>query len=395
MHNPEFAPFPRDEYVARFNRARELMKEFKIDVLVLTGKENVVYYTGLQTIGWDSKHRPLGAILARDSDLASLVIPETLMGVARETSWADDVVPWGGVRVPGAAADPIIGIHKTLERRKLTRATIGMELGYGQRLAMSQTDYAALLKLVPDATIVDASEMLWKQRMIKSPREIEALRAASTATSNAFAETFAAMREGMTETEIAGRMFQALAKSNYRPGFVMIRSGRRKYDMVNVCPFDKPVERGDLVVVDAGATYKDYWADFMRMASIGEPSTEQRAFFEADLASQKAGVAVIKPGIKAAEIFDACNSILQERGFGQHARIERVGHGLGLDVHEPPSLARGAQTIIEEGMVLTVEPIFSDLPNYQIGNFALEDVVVVTKTGHEIVSTFPKDLHIV
>jgi Xaa-Pro aminopeptidase len=165
--------------------------------------------------------------------------------------------------------------------------------------------------------------------------------------------------------------------------------------MVNVCPFDKPVERGDLVVVDAGATYKDYWADFMRMASIGQPSPEQRAFFEADLASQQAGVEVIRPGIKAGEIFDACNNVLQERGFGQHARIERVGHGLGLDVHEPPSLARGAQTVIEEGMVLTVEPIFSDLPDYRIGIFALEDVVVVTKNGHEVLSTFPKALHIV
>ncbi|MGQ0571096.1 MAG: M24 family metallopeptidase, partial [Armatimonadota bacterium] len=109
---------------------------------------------------------------------------------------------------------------------------------------------------------------------------------------------------------------------------------------------------------------------------------------------QSAGVAAIRPGIPAREIFNACADVIKAMGFNDHARIERVGHSLGLDVHEPPSIANNSETIVEEGMVLTVEPIFFDRPDGKIGNFALEDVVVVTKTGHDVLSTFPKELWI-
>jgi Xaa-Pro aminopeptidase len=176
----------------------------------------------------------------------------------------------------------------------------------------------------------------------------------------------------------------------------MIRSGKMKYGMVNVAPFEKPLEKGDLVVVDVGANYNYYWSDFMRMASIGEPSAEQKRFFDAEIASQKAGVAVIKPGIKLHEIFDACYEVLMEHDMKEHVPgLERVGHGLGLDVHEPPSIARGSEVIVQENMVLTVEPIFWDRPDHVIGNFATEDVVLVTKDGHERLSTFPNKLHII
>ena len=230
---------------------------------------------------------------------------------------------------------------------------------------------------------------------IKSPREIACLRKACDATSAAFREAFAALHEGMTERELAGiALSRMAAETNEKPGFCMIRSGKTKYGMVNVLPFDMPIQRGDLVIMDLGALYKDYWSDFMRMAIVGGPSAEQARFFEADLAAQKAGVAAIQPGTTTGQVFDACYQVLLDKGFGEHARLERIGHGVGLDVHEPPSIGKGTTTVIQPGMVLTVEPIFSDLPHYQIGNFAIEDNVVVTETGHEIISTFPKDLWI-
>jgi len=93
---------------------------------------------------------------------------------------------------------------------------------------------------------------------------------------------------------------------------------------------------------------------------------------------QQAGVDVIRPGIALKEIFHACATVIKKWGLAAHAPIERVGHGVGLDMHEPPSIAYNSETIVEENMVLTVEPIFTDQPDGQIGNFALEDVVVVT-----------------
>lgn len=397
MPDPEFAPFPSDEYFSRYKKAQYLMEEQGIDVLVLTGRENVIYFSGLQTIGWDSKHRPLGLILPRATDREPiLVLPETLIQVARETSWIEMLRPWGGWRISDAPRDPILGIQEVIAELDLTEGTIGMELGYGQRIGMSQTDYSELITGLPNASFVDGSNILWQLRMIKSTHEANALRKACSATTEAFKSGFDAIRSRMTEKELAGVMFARMAQeTNERPGFLMIRSGLRKYGMVNVEPFHKPLEKGDLVVVDAGAKYKDYWCDFMRMASIGNPTPEQRRFFDAELESQQAGVSVIKPGVTVGEVFDACYKVLVERRLEKHAKFERVGHGVGLDMHEPPSIERNGTTVLQTGMVVTVEPIFSDQPNYQIGNFALEDMVLVTETGNEVLSLFPKQLHIV
>lgn len=397
MRHPEFSPFPTDEYVARVQKAREEITTAGIDALVVTAKENVVYFSGLQTIGWISKHRPLGVIIPRDDSWPPMmVLPETLVDVALETSWIDELRPWGGWRRKDAAPDPIIGMQRALAEMGLEEATLGFELGYGQRVGMSQVDYDRLVSSLPLASVVDGSPVLWKLRMIKSDLEIEAIGVACAATTKAFEEGFTALKEGMSEAELAGIMLGRMAsETNEVPGFMMVRSGKRKYGMVNVLPFDKPMVRGDLVVADAGARYKDYWADYMRMACIGEPSADQRRFFEADYESQKAGVRAIKPGATTGDVFAACYDVLVDHGLKEHATLERVGHGLGLDPHESPSIERGGSVVLQPGMVLTVEPIFSDLPDYQIGNFAIEDVVVVTDTGNEVLSHFPTELFVV
>lgn len=395
---PAYSMFPNEEYESRLAKARALMEERGIDALLLTAKENVIYFSGIRTIGWNSKHRPMGIVLPRDSSKPLMqILPENLVDVSFHSSWIDELRPWGGWRIKDADPDPLTGFYEACKYLGVDKGTIGLELGYGQRIAMSQDDFSTLTGKLSDATFVDGGPLMWDLRMIKSPLEVEMLRKACDATTKAFERGFGEMRPGMTERELGGIIMSELAlQTQELPGFIMIRSGEMKYGMVNVAPFEKPMEEGDLVVVDVGANYNYYWSDFMRMASIGEPSAEQRRFFDADLASQKAGVAVIKPGIKLHEIFDACYDVLMEHDMKEHVPgLERVGHGLGLDVHEPPSIARGSQVVVQENMVLTVEPIFWDRPDHVIGNFAIEDIVLVTETGHEILSAFPKDLYIV
>ena len=396
MGHPEYSPFPVSEYEGRVTKARHLMEESGIDALMLTSKENVVYFAGIQTIGWDSKHRPLIVIVPRDpSSAVHMVLAESLFYVARESSWVDELRPWGGW-MEGASDDPIAGAFQVLQDLGLAAGTLGLELGYGQRMGMSQEDYSTLVEGLPEAKLMDGSELIWELRMIKSPLEIEALRKACAATTSAFEKGFSALRPGMREKELAGIMFAEMARhTDERPGFMMVRSGPRKYRMANVLAFDKPMRAGELVVVDSGAVYKDYWADFMRMSSIGEPTKEQRRFFDATLESQQAGVDKLAPGVTAHDIYSACNDVLVAHGLADYVTFERLGHGVGLDMHEPPSMARGSELVVQPGMVLTVEPVFWDRPDGKVGNFALEDVVVVTEEGHEVLSLFPKDLHIV
>lgn len=398
LRQPEYAMFPTEEYLTRVRKAQNLMEERGVDALLLTAKENVVYFSGIRTIGWISKHRPMGIVIPRDSSKPVVsVIPESLYEVSFNSSWIDEIRPWGGWRRTDAVPDPITGFENALKELGVINGVIGLELGYGQRIAMSQEDYTDLQKRLSGSTIVDASDILWDLRMIKSPLEVDALRKVCDATNKAFERGFSSIKPGMTERELASIIMSELALETQEiPGFLMVRSGKLKYGMINVSPFEKPLEPGDLVVVDVGATYNYYWSDFMRMASIGEPSSEQRRFFEAELASQQAGVDVIRPGIKLHEIYDACYEVLIDRGMLEHVPgLERVGHGVGLDPHEPPSIGKGSQVIAQPNMMLTVEPIFWDKPDHVIGNFAIEDQILVTETGHEVFSSFSKNLHIV
>ncbi len=391
------AAFPVAEYRSRYEKLQVAMERHNLDAVLVTAKENVVYFSGLETVGWDSKHRPVGCILPRDEIHPVLVVPESLAYVAEVTSWVDDVRLWGGFKRAGIPQDPVVGIAEAVKDLHLEKGRVGMEMGYGTRINMSQADFEILKGLLPQVEVVDAAEVIWELRMIKSPAEIEVMRKVCQDTCDAYQVGFEAMRGGMTERQLAGILMAEMARrTNYRPGFVGIRSGKLKYTMMNVPPFEsKRLEPGDLVVVDAGATFRDYWCDMMRMASIGEPSSEARRFFDVDLAAQRAGMAQIKPRARAGDVCQACLDVIREAGLGQHApSLERVGHGLGMEVHEPPSLALGSDVEIQPGMILTVEPIFSDLPDYQIGNFAMEQIVLVTESGGELLTPFPDELWI-
>jgi len=390
-----YSAFAREEYETRHRKLQDEMAARDLDAILVTGKENVVYFSGLETVGWDSKHRPLGLLVPASGEPV-LVIPESLAYVAEATSWVANVRLWGGFKRIGIPPDPVAAIAEAIKDMGLHNGRLGLELGYGTRLAMSQADYLQLAESLNSAQLVDNAEAIWSLRLIKSPAEVEVMRQVCDHTCEAFRVGFEAMRGGMTERELAGIIFAEMAsRTNYRPGFIGIRSGKVKYTMMNVPPFEKPLEPGDLVVVDGGAIVKDYWCDMMRMASIGEPSLEQRRFFDVDLEAQRAGMAAVKPGARVSEPCQAALDVIVDAGLGEHVpSLERVGHGLGLEVHEPPSLALGGEALIEPGMILTVEPIFSDLPDFAIGNFAMEQILLVTETGTELLTPFTDELWI-
>jgi len=391
-----YAAFERTEYESRYRRLCAEMEARELDAILVTTKENVVYFSGLETVGWDSKHRPVGCILPADGSGPVLVIAESLAQVAQVTSWVQDVRLWGNFKVSGIPSDPVSAIADVIRQKAPGTPRLGLELGYGTRMGMSQDDYDRLKAELGDAELSDAAPAVWALRMIKSPAEIEVLRQVCQDTCDAFEVGFEALQAGMTERELAGLIYAEMARrTTFKPGFIGIRSGRLKYGMMNVPPFDKPIEPGDLVVVDGGAQLKDYWCDMMRMACIGEPTAEQRRLFDADLAAQRAGMAAVQPGAAVNDPCQAAYESLLEAGLGEYVpSLERVGHGLGLDVHEPPSLALGGETTIEPGMVLTVEPIFSDLPECAIGNFAMEQILLVTETGTELLTPFTDELWI-
>ena len=391
----EYSQFADEEYVGRYQRFQEAIGASNLDAVIVTAKENVLYFSGLQTVGWDTKTRPLALIMAKGEE-PIFVLPESLESVGEETSWVSKRYLWGGWRIKDAAKNPVEGIVAVLRQMGLEKARIGMEFGEEMYLAMHMTEFFDLQKQLPQATLTDAAQLIWELRVIKTPREIEYLRKACDATCKSFERGFEVMRAGMSEQELAGAMFEEMAKqTTYKPGFVVVRSGRLKYKMVNVPPFkDKCMENGEMILLDAGATYNDYWCDMMRMANIGGPSDEQLAFFQAEKQAQWAAVQTLRAGVLACDVVAAAVEVFDRLGFSEHVgTMERIGHGVGLDVHEPPNIAATNSQPLKAGMVVTVEPIFRDKDG-RVGNFGIENNLLITDTGYEDLTPLSRDLFI-
>jgi Xaa-Pro aminopeptidase len=164
-------------------------------------------------------------------------------------------------------------------------------------------------------------------------------------------------------------------------------SGAHGYEQINMGPTDRRLEAGDLLVIDVGATWRGYFCDFDRNFALGRATDEARAAYARVFEATEAGLAVVRPGRTAAEVWRAMASVADPAGR-RDTPVGRMGHGLGLDLTEPPSLAPDDATVLEAGMVITLEPSLT-LPG--LGGMARrlmvhEEDVVVTPTGCELLT---------
>jgi Xaa-Pro aminopeptidase len=271
----------------------------------------------------------------------------------------------------------------------LQKARIGAELGYEQRLGISVLDFQRLKAALPKAAFVDAAEAIWVLRMRKSPAEIDCLREACRATDAAFARLFAELQPEMTERDIARRMGQLLlGEGADRIDWIMMTSGQGQYHRTFGVPRDRRLEPGEMVWMDVSAVVNGYKADFDRVAVLGGPTAEQVALQEIIHAATLAGIAAIRPGAPVRAVVEAVNGVLADAGL-QPKDAGRLGHGLGLQSTEPPDVSLSDPTILDVGMVITVEPAIVR----EDGIFQVEQNVVVTAAGNEVLSRAPHTLH--
>src|SRR5204863_6611101 len=188
----------------------------------------------------------------------------------RESSWVSELRTYDGL-----GTDLVRGALADLVQEAAPRArTVGMELGYEQRLGVSVTEYEALRARFPDRRFVDAAGVLWSLRMVKSPAELARIEQAVRITDQAFPAVFPTLRPGPTEREIAGRLQAEMARLGASTSWVLIQSGT--YDRGGLVARDRPVRAGEMVWVDMGANVLGYWADFCRAAVLGPPTGRPR-----------------------------------------------------------------------------------------------------------------------
>ena len=246
---------------------------------------------------------------------------------------------------------------------------------------------AAALAKATDREPVRTDGLIAHLRRRKDATEIDAIRRAAELTDRAYAHVLTHLAPGVREVDLALEI-ERFVRSEGGDGMafdVIVASGVRSA-MPHGVASPKVVEAGDLVTFDLGARVDGYCADMTRTVGVGDVAPAHRALFGAVLEAQEAAVAAVAPGATAHEVDAVARTVLARHGQGD-AFVHSLGHGVGLEIHEGPGLAPRADDVLEPGMVVTVEP-----GAYHPGDAGvrIEDLVVVTDAGAEVLSRSPK-----
>ena len=326
------SPLPVDAFRERQARLRAEAKARGIEVLVLTPSTNLAYAANLE-IGRSER---LTALLLFTEGPAVLVTPAFEEANHRKTAVIDDAETWQEEQ------DPMALVARTLEGRK----TIGVE---------GSTAYATATALAAatSARLEDATPVFDSLRMIKSPEEQAFIREAGRRTGLAIEATHKQLRAGMSESDLARILEEEFAAQGVRGG------GLVQFGPSSAFPHGAPAERrlakGDAVLIDCGCRVRGYTSDVTRTIFFGSPSDEYRKVYATVDRAQLAGIDALKAGVTGEDVDRAARKVIEDAGYGAFF-THRLGHGLGLDGHEPPYLVRGNRKPLVAGNVQTIEP---------------------------------------
>ncbi len=378
--------FEQVEYHTRWRRAREAMAAAGLDALFVTSEANYRYLSGHHTGFWISKARPMMMLLPRDRDPV-LFLTTNQVPQAEAMSPVRDIRSWDGFM---AEATPVVG--DALKGLGLARGRIGAELGFKQRLGIPLLELRRLEAMVPDAALVDAADVLWRLRRVKSKAEVAYLRETARITADAYDAMFATVRPGTTEREAHRTFLVELFRGGAeRPGYIPITSGPGNYTRRTGGPTDRQLEAGDLLWLDGGCSYMGYWADFSRAVAVGRRSEAQADAYRTVREITHDALEEVRPGRPVSGIVRRVQKAFDRHGFPWGA-TSRIGHGIGLDLTEPPSVRDDVEDPLEPGMVLTCEPTVVA----EHGLYQFEEIYVVTDRGAELITRpAPPELRVV
>jgi Xaa-Pro dipeptidase len=378
---PTYPRFNKAEYSARIQKAREAMKARGVDLLLVAERENVVYFTGLATPEWVQKGTVVAAvIIAANSEEPIMVLPDFFFGMAEKTTWVNDFELHRNSH--SNQLDFANLLASTVRERGFSGSSIGYEAGTETLLGMPQDLWEHLRKELSGAEWVDGRDVIWGARMIKSAAEIECLRRSATGNMRATEQLRDHARAGMNELALAAYLRRAMIQddaSEQDRMWVVMRAGKERYSMAGCNPGDNRIAAGDLLVIDQGIMIEGYAADTARVMSVGKPSALHTSVYEKVIEARTRALEELKAGVPASAIYQAVRKVYDKAGFPVH--IDMVGHGIGLDPHEPPMLSANNPTLLQENMVVCIEP-WVTLPDDQ-GVLTCEDTFLVKKDGYE------------
>jgi Xaa-Pro dipeptidase len=365
--------FDDHEYLRRHQRLRTLMADAGLDAVLVSDERTTWYLTGFGTdepIG--SPARPRIVVARQDGTLTFLVHRSTATCVAEMLAPGIEVATYARLN------PPVMELARELSG---AGPAVGADLGGGLRPRLAPDGTRALEEELGHG-LTDASALVWNLRAVKSVAEIDRVREACNLTTEAYDLLFDRVTRGTTEAEVARAMLDALTKLGASGGWAHCVSGRGQYDRVDGVPRNRTLAKGDLVFLDAGARVGGYWADFSRAGVIGRPSVHQQERQAQIFDCTDSGIRALMPGTPFAEVSAAIDSAMASHRLEFNTQADRYGHSLGLDVTERPDVSAEAAGLVEEGMILTIEPGTVD----EHGIYHCEQDVLVTAEGPEVLS---------
>ncbi|MCL5046606.1 MAG: Xaa-Pro peptidase family protein [Actinobacteria bacterium] len=384
----KYLVFSEQEYAEKVTKLQKLMAQKGMGGTILSKWANLVYFTGYKTTLYNSEFRPFLAVVPTVGS-PTLIVPNLEYGGAVKTSWVEDVRIWGGTK-GCAAPDAVTLLKDVLTEKKLADQKVGLELSSGQRMGMTNEQFRQLQAVVPKMEIMDNESVIWPIRMIKSPKEIEYHRKSCRAADRAFDAAVETIRDGATEKKVAAAMAIAMMNEGADlPAFLTVTAGVNRYDMMNPFASDQVImKKGDMVVMDFGCTYNGYYSDMTRGVFVGEPNQRAAELYKAVKDVNEHALREAKPGRPISAIDAAAEKRIIELGY-RDLMLHRTGHSLGLEVHENPSIWPGEPMLLQEGMVLAIEP---GLYDYSVGGFRIENNIVITQDGFEYLTESSQDI---
>lgn len=352
--------------MSRLTKLRKRMQTENLDAFVVASPENRRYMSGFTGTS------ALCVILL---DKAYLLTDFRYLNQAASQAPEFDVVD--------AGADFFQSIKDLAQSAK----RIGFEEDY-----TTYVDYLKLKDAVPNAELVQQVKMLTGLRAIKEPEELEKIRQAVKIADEAFTHILNFVEIGQKEEEISLELEFAMRRAGASGGsFDFIVASGWRSAMPHGVASSKTVQQGELLTLDFGAIYQGYCSDITRTIAFGEVDEKQREIYDIVLKANKAGIAAVKPGLKGKDIDAVSRGIIEAAGYGKNFG-HGLGHAVGLAIHESPRFSPREELVIEPGMVLTVEPGIY-LPDW--GGVRIEDMVVVTENGCEVLTQAPKEFIII
>lgn len=371
--------FPPAEFAARTARAQALMAQDDLSGLLLTTEADLRYFSGFHTLFWQSPTRPWFLFLPASGKPVA-IIPEIGADLMRRT-WLDDIRTWSA---PAPQDDGISLLTDLLAPLAKEGARIGVMKGHETHLRMPLGDWERLVAGLPGLRIADATGLVQGLRMVKSPAEIDKLAHICAIGSATFAQVPGMVSEGMALEDVF-RAFrrEALAQGADDAPYLVGGADRGGYRDVISPPTRRPLRPGDVLMLDTGLTWDGYFCDFDRNWAIGQADDTARRAYDVLWRATEAGIAAARAGATCRDLFHAMSAVITEMD-ASGGDIGRLGHGLGMQLTEQPSHAAFDTTMLQENMVITLEPSLS----YGDGLMMVhEEDIVVTAAGGRLLTT--------